>query len=141
MKLSSENGSSIAIPKRCSLFFPPPPGISTQPRVSGRRGRNDNEECCATLRCAVAAQSELTQPEMIPLCPVTALMAVSPSPSPPPPSHTHTRTHLGTGTAKGITANGEVHVTTLNTACSARGRGPRSMDLPRRTAATLSVVF
>ena len=32
------------------------------------------------------------------------------------PTHTSTHkhtTHLGTGTAKGITANGEVHVTTL----------------------------
>src|SRR4029434_3236281 len=55
-------------------------------------------------------------------------------------SHVHTHkhtTHLGTGTAKGITANGEVHVTTLNTACSARRRGLRSGDLPRRTAVTL----
>ena len=41
-------------------------------------------------------------------------------------SHVHTHkhtTHLGTGTAKGITANGEVHVTTLNTACSAEKKG------------------
>lgn len=52
-----------------------------------------------------------------------------------PHTTTDTTAHTDTNpTIEVITTNGELLITTANTVCSARRRGPRSGNLPRRTA-------